>query len=92
MTLRQAAALALFGWYLMTPPMIETQKDWENYSLMVPLSKWNIRQSFDFADQCQAVRMQGMERAQRAGNPVPLAVRPDMMAECISTDDPRLKP
>jgi len=65
MKLRHTAALALVGWYLMMPPLVEkpvphdpslTMK--ENDDALVdtraPLSKWMNLRSFDFAPQCYA--------------------------------------
>ena len=90
MKLRHAAALAMVGWYLMAPPLAATQKEWESF-VNLPIGQWDIRQSFDSAEKCEVVRQQNSDRAFHAGNPVPLSFRPDMMAVCVSTDDPRLK-
>ena len=57
MNLRHAAALALVGWYLMVPPMVQ-KEDWQlgvRHST-APLSEWFIWNSFDTADACTKAR------------------------------------
>lgn len=64
MKLRHAAALALVGWYLMTPPIYEvTTNSPESVKMgdkfyevrpSAPLGVWEVTASFDSADACQA--------------------------------------
>ena len=54
---RHAAALALVGWYLMLPPHgssggVTALGVWTD----APMSKWEIDQSFDTADECEQER------------------------------------
>jgi hypothetical protein len=81
-----AAALALVGWYLMTPPPD---------NLKAPISQWEINASYDTAEQCsleQGVYFNtGMkQRKQKLGN-LRAANEAMLRAQCIATDDPRLK-
>ena len=94
MKFRHAVALALVGWYLMTPPRIS---NWPlSYDTDAPISRWMTLGSFDTAEQCDA-RKTSMEY---------LLVQKDhpekgegqqsveafmISAKCVSTDDPRLK-
>jgi hypothetical protein len=52
MKLRHAAALALVGWYLMTPPITGDMKEvWINYK--APLDEWTIiGERFDSKEGC----------------------------------------
>jgi len=89
---RHAAALAFVGWYLMMPPLAVTQKQWERF-INMPLSNWDIAQSFDTAKECEAERKTRRDEVPRIpGKIVPLVLRPSLMVQCIATDDPRLKP
>ena len=87
MKLSHAAVLALVGWYLMVPiPGIDNQ----------PISTWSHIQSYDTAKECEDGMTEWFERHQRDGfalkgfepNQVKNAF---LQAECIATDDPRLK-
>ena len=106
MNLRHAAALALVGWYLMTPPAIcreGTAQECPSISCAfcqmdshTPLRKW-IRvpesQEYEYKTDCQRAVSNGCHRK----------VDPDgnsytegplcsyPYTDCIATDDPRLK-
>lgn len=81
---RHAAALALCGWYLMTPPMDAGH----HIDTNAPLSRWQILSSFDNANDC-AIVTQDLRDDKNAAS---WKRRRSMLAVCISTDDPRLKP
>jgi hypothetical protein len=55
MNLRHAAALALVGWYLMTPPP-SSKENWSRVTPPVPLGRWIMRDGFDTADACRKAR------------------------------------
>ena len=101
MSLRHAAALALVGWYLMVPPYEGRISDPASVVVndRAAISKWEISDSFDSANDCADQRM----RSQSAASKYPdsmlrapktshqLTVARFMFATCIATDDPRLK-
>ena len=89
MKTRHAAAFAVVGWYLITPPSTLPL----NVSYKAPLRKWRIVRGFDTADDCQDFLGTFSEDSQQkqALNMLEPAYRDYMFAECIATDDPRLK-
>ena len=85
MNLSHAAALALVGWYLMTPPISP---------------KTEIKGSYDSADACRKGQIQlvntilafaAQESDESKRNFFVPSWRDAMNAVCVSTDDPRLK-
>jgi len=98
MNLRHAAALALVGWYLMTPLAQKSVKS----EASAPISTWTIILSYDTAAACESDRARDLkaEMNQRFKE-VCAAIGIDnfrckvAMAgateQCIATDDPRLK-
>jgi hypothetical protein len=86
MKLRHATALALVGWYLMTPPPD---------NLKAPISAWEISASYDTAEQCSLEQQTFFDTAikQRSLNLGKLRAGNEAMlhAQCIASDDPRLK-
>ena len=81
---RHAVALALVGWYLLMPPLLENDKTPRSNA---PLSQWIINQSFDTADLCEQVRLASMRQAP---NPDPAVQERRKRSVCVETDDPRL--
>jgi hypothetical protein len=84
MNLRHAAALALVGWYLMTP-LARNGK----VVLGVPLTQWSHWDSFDSSLECRNAGLDLMKRQEDRGNQNLIASADAF--ECIATDDPRLK-
>jgi hypothetical protein len=89
---RHTVALALVGWYLMVPPAIGNGLP----DKAAPLSKWEIEDSFDTADDCAGdahkFHVDGMHRAElKTSRQDTIFGIQFMDATCISTDDPRLK-
>jgi hypothetical protein len=92
MSPRHAAALALVGWYLMAPPY---------GAVHAPLGKWDIVKVLDSAKQCQSDRDSLVVTAQKElESNKGLATETKSggteyfdatAAQCIATDDPRLK-
>ena len=88
-----AAALALVGWYLMTPPTTGNPKPFE-HDVTAPLSRWTVDQAFDTAAECEGRCGQiGDELARKAerGRSFDLLDLGRMLAQCIASDDPRLR-
>jgi hypothetical protein len=95
MKFRHAAALALVGWYLMTPPPGPSGKP----DFSAPLSEWSHMAAFDGAATCKKEHDSEFKSAQKAPmdvkNEDDLEVRDLASAvkasRCIATDDPRLR-
>jgi hypothetical protein len=101
MNLRHAAALALVGWYLMTPPC-RTVSTWHNGESaggmcvnepQAPLRQWTRvpeTQEFEYKTDCQRAVSNGCHSRVDADGVSYL--EGDLCgAYCIATDDPRLK-
>jgi hypothetical protein len=86
MKLRHAAALALVGWYLMSPPHLHWNGQHVTFSLDAPLREWKVVQPFDEAWKCDKRLMQNVVEC----GTCPLESL-WLSAQCIATDDPRLK-
>jgi hypothetical protein len=89
--LRHAAALALIGWYLMVPPIVDGRA-----VIAAPVSKWVVNTPFDSASECDKAQANLVLRAKRD---LQKSVSTDSavavsftQAQCIASDDPRLKP
>jgi len=89
MKLRPAAALTLVGWYLMIPSSTLPP----GVAYKEPLSKWQIVRGFDTAEGCDDFLSTFFEGSQQkqALNMLEPAYRDYMFAQCVATDDPRLK-
>jgi hypothetical protein len=86
MNLRHATAFALVGWYLMTPPaQSHPLFKGDDLDTAAPLSKWTLWGSYDSAKECDAGRTEQIKTA------APHLAFEILEAECIATDDPRLK-
>jgi hypothetical protein len=92
---RHAAALALVGWYLIVPP-----KSCKRAELDANFSLWKIYNSYDTAAQCRAARddlqriwgvdvLTLSEVLKRSDAAAAQAVK---VAQCLASDDLRLKP
>lgn len=92
MKIRNAAALALVGWYLMVPPYTKSVGGGapKGVETDAPLSDWKNLKRFNSVDKCEAQRQKWKSRATR-DNPIPTFWVPYVMAACIAADDPRLK-
>ena len=90
MNLRDAAALALVGWYLMMPtPAPETFM-----KVTPPIGHWDHFGSYDSEKDCDHALDEIYRRSEREGFEMkgfsPEDVRRSWaLAQCISTDDPR---
>ncbi|HTY55503.1 MAG TPA: hypothetical protein VMB26_09900 [Candidatus Binataceae bacterium] len=80
-----AAALALMGWYLMTPPMDLHSNDVTRVDKNAPLSKWGVVESFDTEAAC--IRKIGRLKNDPKHEEYDLFIG----AKCVSMDDPHLK-
>jgi hypothetical protein len=80
--------VALVGWYLMVPPETVGVSG-PRYDLTAPLSKWTAFQSFDTAHECEGAKFLHREGAKQRKDPMLEAL---VRAQCIATDDSRLRP
>jgi hypothetical protein len=97
---RQASALALVGWYLMVPHTVLTGLFSSSFGgSKTPNSDWDIQATFGTSEACEAARAVYVAdpnnniRYRSESDPM---VRKELakekiIAECIATDDPRLK-
>jgi hypothetical protein len=81
------AALALLGWYLIVPPMTGLGG---GPDLQAPFNKWHIRASFDSARACNHVYLEELDRIWKSKADAKQRIQ-IQNAQCIATDDPRLK-
>jgi hypothetical protein len=83
---RPAAALALVGWYLMTAP-VKNIGPFIQIERKAPMSQWDRGEQFDTKKQREAARSEYL-----AYPPTPLRnMKDSLLAECVASDDPRLK-
>jgi len=105
MNLRHAAALALVGWYMLIPPVFSPMGNHPRAfnDLNASLNRWDIQGSFESNASCEKekerIRNEAPLRIKFArehpdqdqnGNIVAVA-EAWRRAECVATDDPRLK-
>jgi hypothetical protein len=99
MNLHHRVALALVGWYLMTPPVVRSGfVTAEEPS--APKSTWNIQRSFNTSAECHSARNKFLaDPDKNVFYPAESAKtvrykslsKRKVEAECIASDDPRLK-
>ncbi len=75
----------MIGWYLMIPPSTTAG----NFDRQAPLSKWFVYGAYDAAHECEGSKWLNREGMKQKPND-PLKGAFDY-AQCIATDDPRLK-
>jgi hypothetical protein len=93
---RHAAALALVGWYLLLPPLVNAPYKVDTEA---PLASWKVYQTFDTRDECDKSRLAEQAKYKHtASAPVGTIKKGSRafalqmtFAQCISSDDPRLK-
>jgi len=104
MQLRHAAALALVGWYLMTPPMVcrtGTAQECPNVSCKLcrsdsqtPVREWvrvQDTKEFEYKTDCQRAISNGC-RSEVDADGTTLLEGDLCGADCIAPDDSRLQP
>ena len=99
MSFRHAAALALVGWYLMSPPVMRIPRMGLRVNPTASMGYWKIRGTYQSLFDCEDAKRAMLTLAE--GDP---ANMPDAFADlsplimravtqssvCISSDDPRL--
>jgi len=85
-----SVALALAVWYLMLPPV-----GGGKLAERAPISQWQIAARFDSAADCAVKKAQFMSESEKLkadpGESVKLFARMESLAQCVDSDDPRLK-
>jgi hypothetical protein len=84
MKLRDAAALALIGWFLITPPPQANG----HYDTAAPLSRWKIEGGAGTRKECEETQALLTSRATKESRPSDVEAVKD--ARCVPMDDPRL--
>lgn len=87
LTIRHTAALALVGWYLMVPPLSADKQ----IDLDAPVPQWEIEESYDSAQECREAKLWHVEHPGSAAPGYGALNQRNGYAQCIATDDPRLK-
>jgi hypothetical protein len=96
---RHAAALALVGWYLMAPPVLAPKNEPPYLNEHAEYQDWQKLKSFDSQEHCEDGRKRAKQSTAKGEilyfavvdvDPGPWLAQQDE-AECIATDDPRLK-
>jgi hypothetical protein len=87
-SIRHAAALAIVGWYMMMPP---SGRDFPTGNVDAPLTQWSKRAT-TFRDQAECEHVLDRIRRNTNAKNKQSAVRYYKQAQCVSADDPRLKP
>jgi hypothetical protein len=91
-----AFVVALVGWYLMIPPLVNAPYKIDSEA---PLSSWKVYQKFNTADQCKESLSSAQEKYwQTAVAPIGTIKKGSRafalqitFARCVSSDDPALK-
>jgi hypothetical protein len=94
MNLRDAAALVLVGWILMSPPMRGTEIA-PIIDMRASLDEWDVEGSYDSAAACAKAQRENLRVSAANEWAIPeqrkLSVYKAAWAICVATDDPRLK-
>ena len=94
MNLRHAGALALVGWYVISPPLGRPKNGNDYVDGGAPYYKWTVLLEFDDLTQCQERRdleIQDGEDGLKKPPTEDLLAMVETESECIATDHPRLK-
>ena len=86
MNVRHTAALALMGWYLMVPPPLSHSPK------VAPLSQWTRVGAFQSEEACDVKRNAFSKLDRPLGGWRGLPPEEVYDAQCVATNDPRLKP
>jgi hypothetical protein len=92
---RHAAALALVGWYLLVPPLVNAPYKVDTEA---PLA-WKVYQTFDTREECDKSRLSVRDKYEHTASAPVGSIKKGSrafalqmtFAQCISSDDRRLK-
>ena len=93
---RHTAALALVGWYLLVPLLVNAPYKVDTEA---PLRSWKVYQTFDTRDECDKSRLAGQAKYKHTASAQVGSIKKGTrafalqmtFARCVSSDDPRLK-
>jgi hypothetical protein len=97
---RHAAAVALVGWYLISPPIIRIPRSGCRVNPAAKLRYWKVRGNYPSIGDCDAAGRAILKLANANSDHLPddlIDLSPYALREltqsllCISSDDPRLK-
>jgi hypothetical protein len=91
-----ATALALVGWYLMVPPLVNAPN---KVDTQAPLTSWKVHQAFDTAEECRMALSSTQAKYEHTATAPIGTIKKGTRAfalqivfgRCISSDDPSLK-
>jgi hypothetical protein len=91
-----AAALALVAWYLMVPPLVNAPN---KIDMEAPLASWKEYQTFDTSEECDKALFSAHAKYEHTASAPLGSIKKGTrafalqmtFAQCISSDDPRLK-
>jgi hypothetical protein len=93
---RHAAALALVGWYLMVPPLVNAPY---KIDMEAPLTSWKLYQTLDTAEECNKALLSAQAKYKHTASAPIGSIKKGTrafalqmtFAQCVSSDDPGLK-
>ena len=93
---RHAAALALLGWYLMVPPLVNAPY---KIDMEAPLTSWKVYQTLDTAEECNKALLSAQAQYKHTASAPVGSIKKGTrafalqmtFAQCVSSDDPGLK-
>jgi hypothetical protein len=96
MKLCHAAALVIVGWYLLVPPLVNAPYKVDTEA---PLASWTVYQTFDTREECdKSLSAAHAKYKPTASAPIGSIKKGSRafalqmtFAQCVSSDDPRLK-
>jgi hypothetical protein len=96
MKLRHAVGLALVGWYLMIPTLVDAPYKIDTEA---PLTSWKVYQTFDTAQECRKSQSSAQSKYEHTATAPSGSIKRGtrafalqmVFARCIASDDSRLK-
>ncbi len=93
---RHTAALALVGWYLLIPPLVNAPYKVDTEA---PLTSWKVSQTFDTREECDKSLLAAHAKYKPTATAPIGTIKKGTRAfalqmtftRCVSSDDPRLK-
>ncbi len=93
---RHTAALALVGWYLLIPPLVNAPYKVDTEA---PLTSWKVSQTFDTREECDKSLLAAKAKYQHTATAPIGTIKKGTrafalqmtFARCVSSDDPRFK-